>query len=48
MCARALDQAALRTLRGRAPGYDQGEGRRNWRALDFGTLRCFLEADSRG
>ncbi len=30
----------------RAPGYDQGEGRRNWRALDLGTLRCFLQADS--
>jgi hypothetical protein len=23
----------------RAPGYDQGEGRRRWRALDSGTLR---------
>ena len=30
----------------RAPGYDQGEGRRNWRALDLGTLQCFLQADS--
>jgi transposase len=30
----------------RAPGYDQGQGRRNWRALDLGTLRCFLQADS--
>jgi transposase len=30
----------------RAPGYDQGEGRRNWRALDLGTLKCFLQADS--
>ncbi len=30
----------------RAPGYDQGESRRNWRALDLGTLRCFLQADS--
>lgn len=30
----------------RAPGYDQGEGRRNWRALDLGTLMCFLQADS--
>ncbi len=24
----------------------QGEGRRNWRALDLGALRCFLQADS--
>jgi transposase len=31
---------------GRAPGYDQGEGRRNWRALDLGTMQCFLQADS--
>ncbi|MGC8626257.1 MAG: ISL3 family transposase, partial [Acidimicrobiales bacterium] len=30
----------------RAPGYDQGEGRRNWRALDVGTLMCFLQADA--
>ena len=26
----------------RAPGYDQGEGRRRWRALDLGTMQCFL------
>ncbi len=26
------------------PGYDWGEGRRRWRALDLGTTRCFLEA----
>jgi len=30
----------------RAPLYDQGEGRRNWRSIDVGTLRCFLQADS--
>ena len=30
----------------RCSGYDQGQGRRNWRALDIGTLRCFLQADS--
>ena len=30
----------------RCPGYDQGEGRRRWRALDLGTVRAFLEADS--
>jgi len=28
------------------PGYDQGEGRRRWRALDLGTVSCELEADS--
>src|SRR3954463_16491280 len=30
----------------RAPGYDQGEGRRRWRALDLGELRSFVEADA--
>jgi transposase len=30
----------------RSPGYDQGEGRRRWRALDLGTVQCFLEADA--
>jgi transposase len=28
----------------RSPGYDQGEGRRRWRALDLGTSRAFVEA----
>lgn len=28
----------------RCPGYDQGEGRRRWRALDLGTVRAELEA----
>ena len=32
--------------RRRCPGYDQGEGRRRWRALDLGTTRCYLEADA--
>lgn len=30
----------------RCPGYDLGEGRRCWRALDLGTTFCFLEADA--
>jgi len=30
----------------RASGYDQGEGRRRWRALDLGTVPCYLEADA--
>ena len=30
----------------RAPGYDQGAGRRRWRALDLGTVRAELEADA--
>jgi transposase len=32
--------------RGRSPGYDAGPGRRRWRALDLGTVRVVLEADS--
>ena len=30
--------------RRRCAGYDQGEGRRRWRALDLGTSFCLLEA----
>jgi transposase len=30
----------------RAPGYDRGEGRRRWRALDLGTIRAEIEADA--
>jgi transposase len=30
----------------RAAWYDRGEGRRRWRALDVGELRCWLEADA--
>ena len=30
----------------RCPGYDQGEGRRRWRALDLGVAQAFLEADA--
>jgi transposase len=46
--------AAVRPARGqrrrcgicrlRCPGYDQGTGRRRWRALDLGTTRAFVEA----
>jgi hypothetical protein len=28
----------------RSPGYDLGDGRRRWRALDLGTTRVFVEA----
>lgn len=30
----------------RCRGYDQGEGRRRWRALDLGTMQAVLEADA--
>jgi transposase len=29
-----------------SPRYDRGEGRRRWRSLDVGELRCFLEGDA--
>jgi transposase len=32
--------------RRRRPGYDLGEGRRRWRALDLGTTFAFVEADA--
>ena len=28
------------------PGYDGGDGRRRWRALDLGTVKAVLEADA--
>jgi len=30
----------------RCPGYDSGEGRRRWRALDAGSAKVFIEADA--
>ena len=30
----------------RCPGYDRGEGRRRWRALDLGTVLAVIEADA--
>jgi len=32
--------------RRRCPGYDEGEGRRRWRALDLGATLCYLEAEA--
>ena len=29
-----------------SPGYDRGEGRRRWRALDPGTIRAYLGAEA--
>jgi transposase len=29
-----------------APGFDQGEGRREWRGLDLGECKVYLEADA--
>jgi transposase len=30
----------------RSPGYDHGQGRRRWRALDLGVVQAFLEAEA--
>ncbi len=30
----------------RCPGYDAGQGRRRWRALDLGTIEVVLEGDA--
>jgi transposase len=30
----------------KCPGYDRGQGRRRWRALDLGSVRAYLEADA--
>jgi transposase len=32
----------------RSPGYDQGEGRRRWRALDVGLATADIEAGTAG
>ena len=32
--------------RRRCPGFDLGDGRRRWRALDLGSTKAFLEADA--
>jgi transposase len=32
--------------RRRCGGYDAGEGRRRWRALDAGTMKVFIEAEA--
>ena len=32
--------------RRRSPGFDSGDGRRRWRALDLGSTKAFLEADA--
>ena len=29
-----------------SPGYDRGEGKRRWRALDLGATKAYLEADA--
>jgi transposase len=43
---RGLGGAAAGCATSVARGYDQGEGRRTWRALDLGFIRAVLEADA--
>jgi transposase len=42
----AREQDRCPHCRRRCPGYDLGEGRRRWRALDVGTTFAYLEADA--
>jgi transposase len=46
VCARprAREQGRCGVCRRRCPGYDLGDGRRRWRALDLGTTFAFVEA----
>jgi len=43
---RRRDRHRCGICRRRSPGYDAGEGRRRWRALDLGTTKAYLEADA--
>jgi transposase len=46
VCARprARERGRCPRCRRRCPGYDDGDGRRRWRALDLGTTKAFVEA----
>jgi transposase len=43
---RAAQRDRCGVCRRRSPGFDLGEGRRRWRALDLGLARAFVEADA--
>jgi transposase len=43
---RARERERCPFCRRRCPGYDWGEGRRRWRALDLGTTYAFVEAEA--
>ena len=43
---RKRDRSRCGICRRRCPGYDAGDGRRRWRALDLGTTKAYLEADA--
>jgi transposase len=44
--AKARERDRCPHCRRRRPGYDWGEGRRRWRALDLGTTFAYLEAEA--
>ncbi|MGH2805594.1 MAG: ISL3 family transposase, partial [Thermoleophilaceae bacterium] len=43
---RARQQGRCPVCRRRCPGYDWGDGRRRWRALDLGTTFAYVEAEA--
>jgi transposase len=43
---RARERDRCPHCRRRCPGYDLGDGRRRWRALDLGTTFAYVEADA--
>jgi transposase len=43
---RARERSRCGVCGRRSPGYDGGEGRRRWRALDLGATRAFVEAEA--
>ncbi|MCA1701048.1 MAG: ISL3 family transposase, partial [Actinobacteria bacterium] len=43
---RAREQGRCPVCRRRCPGYDAGDGRRRWRALDLGTTFAYVEAEA--
>ena len=43
---RAREQGRCGICRRRCPGYDCGDGRRRWRALDLGTTKAYVEAQA--
>jgi transposase len=43
---RARERSRCGVCGRRSPGYDGGDGRRRWRALDLGATRAFVEAEA--
>jgi transposase len=43
---RARERSRCGVCGRRSPGYDRGEGRRRWRALDLGVTKAFVEAEA--